>query len=247
MEAVLETEGLTLALQGKNIFTDITFCLEKGSFTVLCGRNGAGKSQLLRTLKGLQKPTSGKILINGEDVSRSKSRRLASVALVFQNADLQAVGETVEKDIEFGPENLGLSRDEVVRRRDEAITLLALDKQRRQRPQTLSGGEKRKLAIAGVLAMKPEVILLDEPFANLDYPSTLTVLRTLKSLHEKGHTIVVVSHEIEKILALTDSVIIMKDGRITYSGRSEESLDKLRSADIYVPSLPFQELTWLEA
>lgn len=247
MEKVLETEGLTLISQGKHIFRDISISLEKGSFTVICGRNGAGKSQLLRTLKGLQNPTEGRILINGEDVGRKKARRLSSVALVFQDADVQAVGETVEKDIEFGPENLGLKRDEVVRRREEAITLLGLEKQRRQRPQTLSGGEKRKLAIAGVLAMEPEVILLDEPFANLDYPSTLTVLRTLRSLHESGHTIAVVSHEVEKFLALTDTVIIMKDGSVTYSGSSECSIEALRAADVYVPSLPFEELSWLEA
>lgn len=247
METVLETEGLTLSSQGKDIFTDVSFCLAKGSFTVICGRNGAGKSQLLRTLKGLQNASSGRILINGEDVSRKKAVRLASVALVFQDADVQAVGETVEKDIEFGPENLGLRRDEVVERRENAIALLGLEKQRKQRPQTLSGGEKRKLAIAGVLAMKPEVILLDEPFANLDYPSTLTVLRTLRSLHESGHTIAVVSHEVEKFLSLTDSVIIMKDGHLTYSGSSESSLEALRAADVYVPSLPFRELSWLEA
>ena len=247
MESLLEIEDLNLTLQGKTIFKNISFSLEKGSFTVICGRNGAGKSQLMRTIKGLQKQTSGKIIIKGEDVSKKKARRLSLIALVFQDADVQAVGETVEKDIEFGPENLELSREEVIRRREEVISLLHLEKQRNQRPSTLSGGEKRKLAIAGVLAMKPEVILLDEPFANLDYPSTLILLKTLKQLHESGHTIVVVSHEVEKFLALTDKVIILKDGCITYNGDSSASINALKEADVYVPSLPFKELSWLMA
>ncbi len=245
MAGILEVENLSLTIDGKDIYKDVSFCIEKGSFSVLCGRNGAGKSQLLKTIKGLIKPSSGRILIKDQDVSRKKSERLMQTALVFQDADLQSVGESVEKDIDFGPENLGWSHERVVENREKAINLLGLEDLRNQRPSTLSGGEKRKLAIAGVLAMESEIILLDEPFANLDYPSTKTVLETLLNLHAKGMTLLVVTHEVEKFLAHTDKVLILKEGKLIYDGKAEESLEALRSADVYVPALDFKELTWL--
>jgi len=245
MAAILKVENLSLSIEGKDIYKDISFCIEKGSFAVLCGRNGAGKSQLLKTIKGLIKPSKGQILINGNDLTRKKSERLKQTALVFQDADLQSVGETVEKDIDFGPENLGWDHGKVVEHREKAIKLLELDGLRNQRPSTLSGGEKRKLAIAGVLAMNSDIILLDEPFANLDYPSTKTVLETLLRLHEQGMTLLIVTHEVEKFLAHTDKVLIMKEGKLIYDGDAKDSLDALKAADVYVPSLDFKDLTWL--
>ena len=212
MDSALSVENLSLTINGKSIIDDVSLTLERGSFSALCGRNGAGKSQLLRCMKGLRKPTSGRILLNGE--AAEAKERMKKVALVFQSAEMQIVSQSVEKDIAFGPENLGFGRDEVRRRVDEALSLMDLEDKAKQRPQTLSGGELRKTAIAAVLAMKPDVILLDEPFANLDYPSTLTVIKALVSLHEKGYTILVVSHEAEKFLAHTDMLYVMEKGRI---------------------------------
>lgn len=245
MGEILRIENLAWKTGGRNIFSSVSFSVEEGSFTLLCGRNGAGKSQLLKTLKGLQNPSEGKILLRGEDVSKDRNRRLHALALVFQDADVQSVGETVEKDIEFGPENLGWPSDRIIAKREEVIALLGLEAKRKQRPATLSGGEKRKLAIAGVLAMEPEVILLDEPFANLDYPSTVTVIETLLTLHRKGHTLIIVSHEAEKFLAHTDRVLILKEGSLIFDGPSRESMEALRAADVYLPRLPFEELSWL--
>lgn len=246
MESVLRTEDLCLDINGKSIFKDVSLSLEKGTFAALCGRNGAGKSQLLRCLKGLRKPSSGSILIDGNP--SSPGERMKRIALVFQSAEMQIVQQSVEKDIAFGPENLGLDKEEVQRRVDEAISIMNLDDKRRQRPQTLSGGELRKTAIAGVLAMQPDVILLDEPFANLDYPSTLAVIRALIAMHERGYTILVVSHEAEKFLAHTDKLFIMDKGRLAESGPSAEIYGTLRDYDIYLPaSCSFEELTWLKA
>ncbi len=245
MAAILKVENLSLSIEGKDIYKDISFCIERGSFSVLCGRNGAGKSQLLKTIKGLIKPSQGRILINDNDLTRKKSERLKQTALVFQDADLQSIGETVEKDIDFGPENLGWDHRKVVEHREKAIKLLELDGLRNQRPSTLSGGEKRKLAIAGVLAMNSDIILLDEPFANLDYPSTKTVLETLLRLHEQGMTLLIVTHEVEKFLAHTDKVLIMKEGKLIYDGDAKDSLEALKAADVYVPYLEFKDLTWL--
>ena len=244
MEAALSTENLMLEINGRVILSDLSLSLEKGVFAALCGRNGAGKSQLLRCLKGLRKPSGGRIFMDGMETSPKE--RMKKVALVFQNAEMQIVAQSVEKDIAFGPENLGLDRAEVRRRVEEALHLMGLEDKARQGPQTLSGGELRKTAIAGVLAMKPSVILLDEPFANLDYPSTLAVMRSLISLHEEGYTILVVSHEAEKFLAHTDMLFIMENGRLVSSGSSSVIYRSLPEHDIYIPrGAAFEELSWL--
>ena len=244
MESVLRTEDLCLDINGKSIFKDVSLSLEKGTFAALCGRNGAGKSQLLRCLKGLRKPSSGSILIDGNP--SSPGERMKRIALVFQSAEMQIVQQSVEKDIAFGPENMGLEKEEVERRVEAALSAMGLKDKAKQRPQTLSGGELRKCAIAGILAMEPDVILLDEPFANLDYPSTLTVIRALITLHEKGYSLLVVSHEAEKFLAHTDTLFIMDKGRVIEAGESSVLFSKLSSYDIYIPAnASFEELSWL--
>ena len=245
MEEALQVEGLSLSISGHQILGNVSFSLGKGSFAALCGRNGAGKSLLLRCLKGLAKPDAGVIRVNG--AAMDEKARMRSIALVFQNAAMQIVGQTVEKEIAFGPENLGLSKEEIRSRVDYSLKMMGLEEKRRQRPQTLSGGELRKCAIAGILAMDPDVILLDEPFANLDYPSTLTVINALNMLHLKGYTIIVVSHEAEKFLAHTDMLLIMEDGKIVEQGRSSEMFRHLAAHDVYIPdNTEFEGLTWLK-
>ncbi len=244
MDNILEVRNLSLNIQKKQILDNISFTLQKGSFTALCGRNGAGKSQLLRTLKGLRKQSLGSIFINGEDVSKNKQKRLSSIGLVFQESDLQIVGETVEKDLMFGPENLGWSDDKINNKVEEMLNLFSLTNLRDRRPSTLSGGEKRRLAIASVLAMEPDMIFLDEPFSALDYPSVKSLIDTLIMLHEKEVTLCVVTHEVERFLAHTTNTLLIKNGKIIYDGLSKDSLEELRKGDVYVPNLPFEELTW---
>ncbi len=240
---ILEVRELSYSIDKHTILSPLSFSLEKGTITLLCGRNGSGKSMLLKCIKGLLKPSSGQILLNGKVLKQKE--RMKALALVFQDADIATVGQTVEKDIAFGLENLGKSKAEIDSTVDKLIKEFKLEKVRRNHPYTLSGGEKRKLTIAGVLAMNPEVILLDEPFANLDYPSTLLVLETIKALKEDGHTLLIISHEVEKMIALTDHLLILKDGMKEYDGKPEEGLEALKSNDIYVPPLPFSEMTWL--
>ena len=241
----LQVAYLSLAIGGKKILDDISIEIAKGSFTALCGRNGAGKSQLLKCIKGLRKPDCGRILIDG--VEADAKARMKRVALVFQDAGMQIVSQSVEKDIAFGPENMGLDKAEVKRRVEYALHLMGLEDKAKQRPQTLSGGELRKCAIAGILAMEPDVILLDEPFANLDYPSTLSVIRALNTLHGKGYTILVVSHEVEKFLFHADTLFILEEGRIMEKGSASEVYLKLPSYDIYLPkNVSFEDLTWLK-
>lgn len=238
-------DDLQLSINGRQILDGVSLSLQKGSFAAMCGRNGAGKTQLLRCIKGLRKPDSGKITIDGS--AANEKTRMKRIALVFQSAEMQIVSQSVEKDIAFGPENMGLERSEVERRVEAALDLMGLKDKAKQRPDTLSGGELRKCAIAGILAMEPDVILLDEPFANLDYPSTLTVIRSLIALHEKGYSIIVVSHDAEKFLAHTDTLFIMQNGRIAVSGPSSNSFRKLPDYDIYLPdNVDFGRLSWLK-
>ena len=238
-------DDLQLSINGRQILDGVSLSLQKGSFAAMCGRNGAGKTQLLRCIKGLRKPDSGKITIDGS--AANEKTIMKRIALVFQNAEMQIVSQSVEKDIAFGPENMGLDRSEVERRVEAALDLMGLKDKAKQRPDTLSGGELRKCAIAGILAMEPDVILLDEPFANLDYPSTLTVIRSLIALHEKGYSIIVVSHDAEKFLAHTDTLFIMQNGRIAVSGPSSNLFRKLPDYDIYLPdNVDFRRLSWLK-
>lgn len=245
MTQALSITSLFLTLDHHEIFSDITFSLEKGSLTLLCGRNGSGKSMLLRTIKGLISASKGSIGIGLEEKTK-KSQRMAKTALVFQDADVQIVGSTVKKDIEFGLENLSFSPAQIKEKTDSALTSFDLIDHAKQNPATLSGGEKRRLAIADVIVMDPEIILMDEPLANLDYPSTMLVLETIQKLKAEGRTILLVSHEAEKLLALTDRVIIMEDGKIMHDGASPSSLEAMREHHIYVPGIPFEEITWLK-
>ena len=247
MTDMLAVSHLSFTIDHKKILDDLSFSLEKGTFTLLCGRNGAGKSMLLKIVKGLLETKEGTITIEGTDLSKKRKERLKAVGLVFQDAATQIVGHTVEKDIRFGMDNLGIAEGEQKRRLDETTKLLHLDDKKEQDPRTLSGGEARRLAIAGVLVMKPSLLILDEPFAGLDWPSVKEVIRTLLDLKEKGTTILVVSHEAEKVLAYADHVLLLENGRLILNGKPEASLETLRNHDIYLPKdCTVKELTWLQ-
>ena len=242
----LSVRDLTLAIEGKELLHSVSFDAEEGTITVIAGRNGSGKSLLLKCLKGLEKPQAGSITLDGREL-KGRKERMAAFGLVFQDPSLQAVGSTVEKDIAFGPENMGLPRERIREIVDSMCSRFSLDRIRKERPEVLSGGEKRRLAIAGVLAMDAKVLLLDEPFANLDYPSTLMMIETLIELRESGQTVIIVSHEAEKFLAHTDTLFIMDKGILAESGRSSEIFQKLPEYDIFIPDgASFGDLTWLK-
>ena len=242
--AWLEVKNLTLKEKDTLFLSELSFSLEKGTITLLAGRNGSGKSMLLKSLKGLL-PADGSICLDGKELKRRE--RLRSIGLVFQETALQIVGSTVEKDVAFGPENLGLKESEIAKIVDAVIAELGLEKVRTKNPSDLSGGERRMLSIAGVIAMSPSIILLDEPLANLDYPATVNVIKTLIKLKDAGFTIIIASHEAEKFLAHTDRTIILRGGRIVSDRKSEDSLDVLKKYGIYIPpKLTFKELSWAE-
>jgi len=193
----------------------------------------------LKHLNGLLLPETGSVRLFNELVSDNLAKARQTVGMIFQDADSQIVGETVYDDTAFGPENLGLGQDEVKKRVLSALQAVGLLNHRDQRPHTLSAGEKRRLAIAGVLAMEPRVIVFDEPFSNLDFPGVRQVLKQIISLHQSGHTILVSTHDIEKIIAHATRLIIMKDGKIVKNGSPEGLMEVLEDFGVRAPC-PFR-------
>lgn len=242
--AYLTVENIGKTIDGNVLLHDINMEAERGTITLIAGPNGSGKSTLLRCIKGLEKPDSGRIILDGVERRRERER-MKLFGLVFQDTALQIVGRSVEKDIAFGLENEGKSPGEIKSKTDEMISLFSLEKERKKDPGVLSGGERRKLSIAGVLAMESRVLLLDEPLANLDYPSIKEVLTSIVRLKKEGMTILIVTHEVEKLLALTDNTVILREGGVAASGKSREMLTPLRDNDIYLPPVEYEELSWL--
>ncbi len=197
---------------------DVTINFHTGELAIITGRNGSGKTTLVRHFNGLLKPTSGKVLIDGIAVMDNLKTARKKVGMVFQDADSQIVGETVWDDAVFGPENLKIARERITQRVTSVLTSVGLLEYRHQSPHTLSGGEKRRLAIAGVLAMEPEVIVLDEPFSNLDFPGIRQVLQQLVTLRKQGRTLIVITHDLEKIASHADRVVVMSEGRVVRDG-----------------------------
>ena len=244
--ATLEVSHLSYAFtKGHPVLRDVSFSLEEGTITLLAGANGTGKSVLLKTIKGLYQPRQGTITIEGKDCTKDRRKRLAEIGLVFQDAGTQIVGHTVERDIRFGMDNLGLDKAVQDQRLKDVTTLLHLEERLKDDPRTLSGGQLRRLTIAGVLVMQPRILIMDEPFAGLDWPSVRQVLATLRDLRGQGTTILIVSHEAEKVMVETALDLLMGEGTMVADGKPQALLATLRQHDIYIPDIPFEAMTWL--
>lgn len=192
--------------------------VERGRALLLAGPNGSGKSTAARLMNGLLKPTSGDVLVDGVSTSKDDLRSRRRVGLVFQEAEDQIVADTVERDVAFGPENLGLPRAEVEERVEEALRLTGLEELRDRSPHLLSGGQRRRVALAGVMAMRPECVVLDEPLSGLDAPSRDSLLAELERLREKGFTLVIISQELTGLWRLVDEMAVMRDGELVEQG-----------------------------
>lgn len=224
MKPILEVKNLTYIYSAGTPFEhkaldDISFSVERGEFIGIIGHTGSGKSTLMQQLNGLLKPTSGTVLLDGQDIwSDKKLTRQARfrVGLVFQYPEYQLFEETVYKDIAFGPKNMGLSAEEVDRRVREAAGFVGLTEQQLEvSPFDLSGGQKRRVAIAGVIAMEPEVLILDEPTAGLDPVGRSEILGNIQSYRRaKNATIMMVSHSMEDVAQLTDRLLVMNGSKL---------------------------------
>jgi biotin transport system ATP-binding protein len=217
--SIIETTNLCHCYaDGTQALNDVTLSFQEGEFTVIAGANGSGKTTLLRHFNGLLFPESGSVTVCGRSVKKDPLSARRQVGMVFQDADSQIVGETVYDDTAFGPENLGFERSHIDRRVSRALAAVDLSGFENKQPHRLSGGEKRRLAIAGVLAMSPRVMLMDEPFSNLDYPATCLVLHHILDLHRDGHTIIITTHDLEKVVAHAQRLVIMANGRVVRDG-----------------------------
>ncbi len=201
---------------------DVNLTIEEGEFVAIVGHTGSGKSTLVQHLNGLLKPTAGQVLVDGEDMNgEGVNKRLIrqKVGLVFQYPEYQLFEETVAKDIAFGPKNQGLNAEEIDRRVRKAMARVQLDydKYAERSPFELSGGQMRRVAIAGVLAMEPRYLILDEPAAGLDPKGRDRILGMVKDLHEAGVTVVMVSHSMDDCARLASRMIVMSKGTVVAS------------------------------
>ena len=224
---------------------NVSFSVERGEFVGIIGHTGSGKSTLIQHLNGLLKPTSGSILLDGKDIWSDKAftrQCRFRVGLVFQYPEYQLFEETVYKDIAFGPKNMGLSQKEIDRRVREAAGFVGLtEAQLEASPFDLSGGQKRRVAIAGVIAMEPEVLILDEPTAGLDPQGREAILQNIQDYrHAKNATIMMVSHSMSDVARLTDRLLVMNDAALAMDGSPEQVFvhaDQLLDMGLDIPDV----------
>lgn len=250
MQPIIETKDLTHIYSAGTPFEHtaldgVNFCAYPGEYLGIIGHTGSGKSTLIQHLNALLKPTSGQVLFQDTDIwsdPKVTKRTRFQVGLVFQYPEYQLFEETVYKDISFGPKNMGLDEKETDRRVRSAAYFVGLrDDQLNQSPFELSGGQKRRVAIAGVIAMEPKVLILDEPTAGLDPEGVESILGNIRDYHQvRGATIILVSHSMEDMARTVDRLVVIDDGKIPFQGPPREVFqhgDELEGMGLGVPQL----------
>ena len=232
----------------KKALDNVNIEIEDGDFVALIGHTGSGKSTLIQHMNGILKATDGHIFVDDVDITE-KNVKLTDirkkVGLVFQYSEYQLFEESIEKDIAFGPRNLGLSEEEINKRVIKAMNMVGLNYEafKDKSPFDLSGGQKRRVAIAGVIAMEPKVLILDEPTAGLDPKGRDDILSQIKKLHDDfGMTIILVSHSMEDVAKIAEKVIVMDKGKVALKGKPEEvfkEVEKLEEIGLAVPQVTY--------
>lgn len=222
----------------KTALKNISFGVPEGNFFAVAGHTGSGKSTLIQIIAGLIDCQIGTVEVDGEPIKNKSARR--KIGIVFQYPEHQLFEETVEKDIAFGPRNFGLGEDEIKKRVDDSMKMLGLDLSLKNlSPFELSGGQKRRVAIAGILALKPKYLILDEPTAGLDPKAKRNFLTEIQKLHKLGVTIILVTHSMEDVATLAESVLVLRNGEILFEGTPRKLFTKaeiLKSAGLELPS-----------
>ncbi len=231
---------------------DINLSVEKGEMLAIIGHTGSGKSTLIQHFNALLKPSSGQILLDGNDINASKEsahKARFRVGLCFQYPEYQLFESTVYKDISFGPSNMGLDKSEIDRRVRKAAEFVGLKESMFEKsPFDLSGGEKRRVAIAGVMAMEPEVLIMDEPAAGLDPAGRKTILELIRNYREKtGSTVIIVSHSMEDVASVAERIVVLNKGKIAFNDTVDEVFSheaELREMGLNIPQITriFSEL-----
>ena len=231
----------------KRALDHVNLEIEKGSFVAILGHNGSGKSTFAKQINGILSPTDGTLFVSEMD-TRDEAHLWdirKNAGMVFQNPDNQIIGNIVEEDVGFGPENIGVPTEEIWKRVDESLKAVVMTMYRKQSPNHLSGGQKQRVAIAGVMAMKPECIVLDEPTAMLDPNGRKEVIRTVHELNRaEGITMVLITHYMEEVVD-ADRVIVMDDGHIVMDGTPKEIFSRVEELKQYRMDVPqVTELAW---
>ena len=239
---MLKVENLSYSYDdGTKALTDVNLEIKKGDMVSLLGKNGAGKSTLFLHFNGIFKPTKGRILIDGEELKYDKKSLIKfrqKVGIVFQNPDDQLFAPTVEEDVAFGPLNLGLSQEETQKRVDDALKKVGMDGFQRKAPHHLSGGQKKRVAIAGILAMQPELMVLDEPTSGLDPQGAIDILELLYELNDEGMTIIISTHDVDLVPNYAKKVFVLVEGSLIAEGTPKEIFAQpeiLEKANLRVP------------
>lgn len=244
MDHIIEIKNVSYDYKSEDTVSrgvkNITLNIGRGEFIVLLGHNGSGKSTLAKLFNGFLLPDSGEVTVNG--IATTEDKKIfeirSRVGMVFQNPDNQMVASIIEDDLAFGPENLGIPREEIRRRVDWALNAVNMFEHKDRTPYKLSGGQKQRIAIAAVLAMKPEVLILDESTAMLDPKGRQEVLETVKRLHqEEGLTVVLITHYMDEAVD-ADRIVVMNEGEIILSGTPREVFsneEEIRRAGLELP------------
>ena len=241
-EVHLSTKNLSYTYpDGTHALKNINMDIYKGQKVAIMGSNGAGKSTLFSHFNGLTKPTSGHVEVDGKAIKYDRDTLLEvrqKVGIVFQDPNDQLFAPTVKEDVAFGPMNLGLDYEEVERRVDEALTMVGMEQYMDKTPHHLSGGQQKRVAIAGIIAMRPEIMILDEPTAGLDPEGVEKVLDILNNLNKEGMSIVISSHDIEMVNEFAEKIFVLNNGEILERGDKHEifsNKELLKKAHLKAP------------
>ncbi|KAF5079972.1 Energy-coupling factor transporter ATP-binding protein EcfA3 [anaerobic digester metagenome] len=241
---VIETREIIYEYpDGTKALENVNFKAEDGKIVALLGPNGAGKSTLFLHFNGILKPTSGEVVVNGDPVSYDKKDLMKlrqKVGIVFQNPDDQLFAPTVMEDVAFGPMNMGLSREEVEKRVKDALKRVGMDGFEKKPPHHLSGGQKKRVAIAGILAMDPKIMVLDEPTSGLDPKGASQIMRLLYDLNADGMTIIISTHDVDLVPLYASTVYIISHGNIIKEGNPQtvfSDVETIRNANLRLPRI----------
>lgn len=241
---IIETRDISYHYpDGTEALDKVNFKAGEGKIVALLGPNGAGKSTLFLHFNGIIRPSSGNIIVNGDEIKYDKKSLMKvrqKVGIVFQNPDDQLFAPTVVEDVAFGPMNMGLSKDEVEKRVDEALERVGMTEFKKKAPHHLSGGQKKRVAIAGILAMKPKIMVLDEPTSGLDPKGASQILRILYQLNKEGMTIIISTHDVDLVPLYAYEVYIISDGTIIKKGSPQEVFEDvktIRNANLRLPRI----------
>lgn len=238
---LLQVRNLSFAYDEKKVLDEISVSISHGEKIAVMGSNGAGKSTFFLNLNGVLRPDKGEIILNGKVIGKRDFNELhKSVGFVFQDADSQIIAATVQSEISFGPMNLLLSRDEVKKRVDDAVRYMNLENFKDRPPHYLSGGEKKRVSIADILAMEPEILIFDEPMAALDPVNAENVEQILERLHDDGKTLLIATHDVDFAYRFADRILVFADGKIIADGTPAEifhNAEVMKTAHLKAPAV----------